>query len=171
MTSLGSTELARVLSSTWYHLDEAERLLQTPGALLGSMARGMLGAALPVMGVLVVSALAAHISQVGLLWAPRALEPKLSKLDPVRGLRQKLLSKDAAANLVKTLLKLVFVVAVAAGALWALEFDPGQMVRMPPEDFAALWSNVPLPLLACALAMVGVGVLDFAWQRHRTRSA
>lgn len=165
---LAAADIAVTLSSVWYHLDEAEGLLTAPGMLFEAIGLALLRATLPVMALLVAAAFAAHLSQVGFLWAPRALEPKLTKLNPLQGIKRLFLSKDAAANLLKTFVKVAFVVTVATGTLWLLDFDTGELVRLAPEDFAVSLEKFSVyPMLATSLATIGVGVLDFAWQRHR----
>lgn len=161
-------DIAVSLTSIWSHLDEAEGLFSAPGLLFGALAKSLLVAVLPVMSILVVAALAAHLVQTGFMWSPRALEPKLSKLNTLSGLKRIFLSKDAAANIIKTVFKVVVVAAVAAGTLWAMDFDAGRLARLSPEDFAAAMEDFSvLPLFATAIAILVVGIADFAWQRHR----
>jgi flagellar biosynthetic protein FlhB len=161
-------DIAVSLASIWYHLDEAEGLFSAPGLLFGALAQSLLVAVLPVMSILVVAALLAHVVQTGFLWAPKALEPKLSKLNTLSGLKRLFFSKDAVANLLKTLFKVTVVGSVAAGTLWVLDFDAGRLVRLSPEDFAAAMEEFSvLPLFATAIAVLAVGIGDYAWQRHR----
>ncbi len=59
----------------------------------------------PLLALICVVALAANILQVGLLFSASALEPKLSKLNPLSGLKN-LLSLKSAVELVKNIIKM-----------------------------------------------------------------
>jgi len=77
--------------------------------LLGELAL-VLG---PLMGLFVVLALAANIGQIGLLYAPKKLQPKLEKISIRSGLKR-LFSMRAVNEFLKGIVKLVVVTAVAS---------------------------------------------------------
>lgn len=63
---------------------------------------------LPLLALICVVALAANILQVGMLFSASALEPKLSKLNPLSGLKN-LLSLKSAVELIKNIIKMSIV--------------------------------------------------------------
>jgi flagellar biosynthetic protein FlhB len=79
--------------------------------LLASFKQGVLGI-LPVMAVLLVGAIAGPIGVGGWLFSTKALVPKLSRLDPVAGLKR-MFSLKSLVELFKAIAK-VMVVGVTA---------------------------------------------------------
>lgn len=63
---------------------------------------------MPLLALICVVALAANILQVGMLFSASALEPKLSKLNPLSGLKN-LLSLKSAVELIKNIIKMSIV--------------------------------------------------------------
>ncbi|MBI4632635.1 MAG: flagellar biosynthesis protein FlhB [Deltaproteobacteria bacterium] len=66
----------------------------------------------PLLLTVVIAGLLANIIQVGLVFSAESLEPKLSKIDPLKGL-QRLLSLKSVVELFKNILK-VFIVGYIA---------------------------------------------------------
>jgi len=64
---------------------------------------------LPILAGLVVIALAVSFGQVGFKISPEALMPKLSKIDPLKGMKNKFFSAQAVVELVKSLFKLIVI--------------------------------------------------------------
>ncbi len=119
----------------------------------------------PVLAVMFVLAALSYVVQVGPLFTLKPLEPKLDRMNPIAGAKR-LFSKR---NLVKTVvnsLKLVVVVAVAAGLLW---FRWERVVGLPSLE--AIPAALVIAQLLLELAIVlGVllllmGVIDFLYQR------
>jgi flagellar biosynthetic protein FlhB len=67
---------------------------------------------LPVMGLALVAGLAGNVAQFGFVLSGHALTPKLSKLNPVSGLKR-LFSLRSLVELIKSLLKIVLIGGVA----------------------------------------------------------
>ncbi|MBI3803015.1 MAG: flagellar biosynthesis protein FlhB [Nitrospirae bacterium] len=88
----------------------------------------------PVMGLLALISLAAAFGQQGWVWSTTALSPDWSRLNPLKGF-QKFLSIQAAAELIKTLIKFLAVgglsyllIRQALPALSvAIQSEPAQM--------------------------------------------
>jgi len=100
-----------------------ERVLSgaTPGGLVGtdSIAPMVLYAAVesakvivPIMLLTMAVGIAAQVMQVGVLFSSQALEPKLDRLDPIKGLKR-IFSKRSLMKTLINSLKLVVVVAIA----------------------------------------------------------
>ena len=116
-------------------------------------------------GGMVVVALAASYGQVGLMLAPQAIRPKLSNLDPIRGLKR-MFSMKAIARLAFSLLKLAIIVAVFTLAIRSRlpQFFP--LVHAPASGvFVYLWRTVALVAFQVCAVLVVVALADYAYQR------
>lgn len=67
---------------------------------------------LPITGLLLVVSMVANIAQVGFVYTPKALKPKLDSLNPIKGFG-KLFSKKSLVELLKSLFK-IFVIGFVA---------------------------------------------------------
>ncbi len=63
----------------------------------------------PVLGGLVVIGLVASIAQVGLTFSSKALEPKFNKLNPLKGIKNILMSSRSLVELAKSVFKLIVI--------------------------------------------------------------
>lgn len=165
---VASAPVSMTLRGVWAKLDEYESFVSSPSEVLVELTTALVPALFPIFAVLCVAAIAAHMVQTGPLLTGKQLEPKLEKLDPLKGFKRKFLSKDTVASLIKTLAKVAFIGAVAGVVLLGFAPAPGQLLRMHPADFARYFEEISVyPLFSAALAMLLVGLADFAWQRHR----
>ena len=64
---------------------------------------------LPILALVAVAALLAHVVQTGWLFAPKSLQPDLKRINPVGKFKQILFSSKTAYEAVKALLKIVVV--------------------------------------------------------------
>ena len=119
----------------------------------------------PVLAIMAAIGAAGQIVQVGFLLSPKALQPRLERLNPVAGLKR-IFSRR---NLVKTavnLAKLVVVMAVAwivtsrrfgeVSGLPALGLIPGTLLLLRMLIELALW---------LAAVLLVIGVIDWLYQR------
>ncbi|QDG51359.1 flagellar biosynthesis protein FlhB [Persicimonas caeni] len=167
-STLASGPISAALSGVWARLDESENFISSPEVVFSGLVEAVVAPLVPVFGVMCVAAIAAHMMQTGPLLSGKPLEPKLEKLDPIKGFKKKFLSKDTVAQLIKTLAKVVVIGLVAALALTAFAPAPGQLLHMHPAEFARYFEKISVyPLFAAALTMVLLGIADFFWQRHQ----
>ncbi|MDQ1362787.1 MAG: flagellar biosynthesis protein FlhB [Pseudomonadota bacterium] len=75
----------------------------------------------PVLVLLVVVALLAPLSIGGWAFSLEAMQPRLNKLDPIKGIRR-LFSAKSLVELLKAMAKFALVTAVAIGVIW-LQMD------------------------------------------------
>lgn len=120
----------------------------------------------PVLALILVAALAANIMQVGILFAPEALQPKLERLNPVEGLK-KIFSLRSLFELVKNVLKIVIVAAVVYGVMKARLPEMLLIYFKTPDQLLNL---IAAAMLVAAFAGGGVffiiSVFDFMYQRY-----
>lgn len=159
------TEVTRItkslLSFSTIHGDGMETVL----LLLEDCVQAFLLAISPVLAVVFMTALAANLAQVGFLLAPEAIKPKLSKVNPLKGFGR-LLSKQSAMELVKSLLKLLIIGIVATVSI---KNEMGGLSDLGDMEVVSIGLHVLRGIfrifLKCGLAMIIVVGLDYAFQR------
>ncbi|MCB9851806.1 MAG: flagellar biosynthesis protein FlhB [Phycisphaerales bacterium] len=136
-------------------------------ALVPEIGMIILGAAGPVLLVLIFLAIASNMLQVGFLFTTEPLAPKLDKLNPINGVTR-MFSSRTAMQLVMNLVKLGIVTAVATVA-----------VNNRLEDIMNAMALTGWPLLIqitqllydiglqLALALLVIALLDFGWQKWK----
>lgn len=124
---------------------------------------------LPLFAVILVTALAANVGQVGVLFAPQAMQPKLERLDPVQGIKR-LFSLRSLFELVKNILK---VIIVAAAVYLVIRARLGEMLLIYFKTPAQLIDLIAEAMLVAAFAGGGaflvISVFDLLFQRYEHR--
>lgn len=117
---LGQTLIADVSALLEQHLQISRSDIFDVRAVLRMFYDGMLDALLlllPFFVIVVVAALLAPLALGGWAFSFEALQPKLSKLDPVKGLKR-VFSAKGLMELVKAFAKFVLVASVAMAVIW-----------------------------------------------------
>lgn len=120
---------------------------------------------LPVMLVVVVTAIVVNYLQVGAMWSVEPLAPKASKIDPIQGMKR-MFSMQALQELAKSLAKMAIVGWVSFSTLKD-EFP--NFVPLIYQDRWAILSwlgsvSWKLTIRCCAVIIV-IAVLDYIYQR------
>jgi flagellar biosynthetic protein FlhB len=128
---------------------------------LGAVALGSAG----VFGLLLAAALAGALIQHRPLWTFEPLTPKLSKLSPLQGAKR-LFGKEALANFVKGVLKIV-IVGAAVGIVLVSESDRlDSFAQMDVAGVLPATLGVTIKMLGAVVAIYFfVGIGDFVYQR------
>ncbi|RPI71960.1 MAG: flagellar biosynthesis protein FlhB [Desulfobacteraceae bacterium] len=120
---------------------------------------------LPMMLTLFAAAVLANYLQIGLLWSTESLTPQFSKLNPVTGL-ERLFSKRALVELVKSILKLLI---VSWAAFSVLHEEMKNMVPLLYQDkiqiFAMLGGVSLKVVMRCCWVILIMAILDYAYQK------
>lgn len=143
----------------------------TTGAGLESLMHSTLSAVLlavaPIAGACMVAGLLAGVAQVGLRPSPQALKPDFRRINPASGLKN-LVGPNALFEALKTVAKVALVAAVAALALLPGLTGLASNVGISPAALGALSGSSALAVAQhAAFAYLLVGLVDFAWKRHR----
>lgn len=119
----------------------------------------------PVIFSITIFGIALSYGQVGVLFSADSMKPKLDKINPIKQLKN-IFSVKGLFEFAKTLLKLFFVfllgyitVKGSLGDLLRLSLAPGEAVVPQGAQVARHF------LTTIALVFVGLGALDFAFQR------
>lgn len=121
----------------------------------------------PLLLFLLLAAVAGNVVQVGFLFSSEALTPNLSKLDPIKGMKN-LFSLRSLAELVKSLLKIVLLGTVAFFVLKGkIDRFPG-LLQLGVADILSFIgrTSFQLALYSC-LALAALAALDYVFQRWR----
>lgn len=143
------------------------RMVNDPGLIPGQiilLIKQVVMALLPLIIGLVVVALIAPVMLGGVIFSARSLQPKLSKLNPLTGLKR-LFSAQMGAELLKAVLKSTLVGGVTGCYLW---YNWPKMMRLIAESPVTAMGNALDFVAMCALLAV-LGVLpmvsfDVFWQ-------
>lgn len=125
----------------------------------------MAPAVVPLMLLLLVGGIAINIAQFGFLISYQALEPKFERINVITGFK-KFFSLRVFVELVKSIFKLSVIGYVA---WWSVSSQvPGllSLMHVPPMDSAlVIWHLLLTIWLRVVLAMIILGLLDYAFQR------
>ncbi len=136
-------------------------------AILGLGLEDVMIIALPIAGVMAVLGVASSVAQVGMVISAKGITPQFSKLNPINGIK-KLFSARGIWELVKSLLKLIVISALATKdlmGLWHAIVGSEPVAMGPLIDYA----GSTLLGFVRTLALVGflLGLADYAFQRRR----
>jgi flagellar biosynthetic protein FlhB len=121
----------------------------------------------PIMLLLAGAAIASQVGQVGLLFTLKPLQPKLSRLDPIRGAKKFIDAKKlmkGALDVVKLTAIFVIVATVCLARMPMIAALPKLTMEGAIVVIGRILLEVALWLL---LVMVLIAVIDFAFQRWR----
>ena len=120
---------------------------------------------LPVFCAVLAAGLVANILQVGFHLTDQPLKPKLSKLDPVKGI-QRLVSLRSLVELIKSILKIGIVGATAWVVFQSEAAGIPSLMRMEVGDILLFTGRVSqkIAFFAC-LVLILISLSDYLFQR------
>ncbi len=120
---------------------------------------------MPLMFLVVIAGIGANIAQIGLMINTESLSPKLSKLDPVKGLKR-MFSLKSFAELVKSLIKISLVGGIAFLVVKEEAEAFPCLIQMEVREIAGFAGKVALKIWCfTCLVLFGLAALDYAFQR------
>ncbi|PQV57108.1 flagellar biosynthetic protein FlhB [Defluviimonas denitrificans] len=137
--------------------------------LIGAAMGGAMRLMLPVLPLFVLPALAvlaALAAQRAIVFAPDKLQPKLSRINPLKNAGQKF-GRSGLAEFVKSLAKLLFVSGLLG---WFILDRLPELTLAQYRDarlaFAGLMEDFVRFLTLILMMIGGIAALDWFWQRH-----
>jgi len=119
--------------------------------------------ALPFL-LLMLAALCGNMIQHQLVWSFEALTPKFSKISPLAGLKR-LFSKQAIANFIKGVVKLVLIGSVLTALMWPERGRLEGLERSDPVAVLPLVHTLALKLMGAVVAILAVvAAADYLFQ-------
>lgn len=148
-------------------LDQATYDRENLAGLLAPVISLVAASIIPFMLLVLAGAVAGNVLQVGLIWTTTPLEPDLSRLDPVAGFFRLFRLR----NFVRVgfgLLKVLAVGAVLGYTIWS---ERAALIDLLEHDFESivqyLMAVTFVLALRAAIALLILGVLDYAYQRFQ----
>jgi flagellar biosynthetic protein FlhB len=160
MSQTLSTSMRGLLANSWAIRVEGRSFLP----VVQKIGIEVIAAVAIPMLLLVLAALFGNVIQHRLVWSGESLKPKLSKISPLAGLKR-LFSKQALANFLKGLVKLVLLGAVMAALLWPERTRLETLVTLDPAAILPMTQNLSLQLLGAVVAILAfIAAADFLFQ-------
>jgi flagellar biosynthetic protein FlhB len=150
------------------NLIENSWMIQVDGPGLLALAQSLCLAVLAALGIpflmLIIAAVAGNLLQHRLVWSAEALTPKFSKISPMEGAKR-LFGKQAAANFLKGLFKLIALGVVMVAVLWPERHRLDAMITFDPSALLGVTTTLTLQLMGAVVAMLAlVAIADFFFQ-------
>ncbi len=122
----------------------------------------------PVLIGLTVIALVGTIGQVGFRITPKALKPKFSKLNPIKGMKSKFFSSSSFVELLKSVVKLLVIGGFAYIVLDDIISDSLKLVDFAVIDIIAFMIDSAFSLIwKLAIVFAVIAISDFAFQKYK----
>jgi len=155
--------LRNLIANSW--------MIRTDGASLLQLTSQLEVAVVAAIGVpmllLALAAIAGNMLQHRLVWSGEALKPKLNKISLGAGAKR-IFGKQAAANFLKGLFKVLALGAVMTAILWPERLRLEAMVRFDPAALLGVTSSMTIHLLGTVVAVLAiVAIGDYLFQ-YRT---
>ncbi|MGM0844613.1 MAG: flagellar biosynthesis protein FlhB [Bacillota bacterium] len=120
----------------------------------------------PIMLVALLAGIFSNYIQVGVLFTSKPLEPKLEKIDPIKGAKR-IFSIRAIVELLKSILKIGFVGAITFVILW---LNIEEVLSLPFKsiyDSMATMGSLTVQMgIAASLALLFLSVFDYLYQKY-----
>ena len=134
-------------------------------AFAQDMIKAFLLVVLPVFVAILITAVFSNAVQVGFLISAEQIKPKLSKVSPVKGFKR-LFSRQSFMELIKSLIKLFIVGAVAYVTIrHEMEHVPSFGEMELTSILSYILRTISKLFIRCTLAMTFIVVMDYAFQR------
>ncbi|MED3781253.1 flagellar biosynthesis protein FlhB [Heyndrickxia sporothermodurans] len=119
----------------------------------------------PILLVAFIAAIVSNFAQIGLLFSPESIAPKLEKLDPIKGFKR-IFSIRAIVELLKSILKILFVGVVTFIVLWTRIDEVLGLSYKSVGDAVKVIINLALQMgIAASIALLFLAVFDFLYQK------
>jgi len=154
------TPLRNLIANAGQLRADGAALLQL-GNTLGYAVLGAIG--VPLL-MLMLAAIAGNMIQHRLVWSSESLAPKFSKVSPGAGLKR-IFGKQAVANFLKGVFKLVALGAVMMAVLWPERYRLESFMMFDPSAIMGVTTNLTLQLMGAVVAMLAaVAIADYFFQ-------
>ncbi|MBR0896323.1 flagellar biosynthesis protein FlhB [Bradyrhizobium tropiciagri] len=155
--------LRNLIANSW--------MIRTDGAGLLQLTQTLGYAVVAAIGVpflmLALAAIAGNMIQHQLVWSGEQLKPKFSKISPAAGFKR-LFGKQAVANFLKGIFKLIALGVVMVMVLWPDRMRMESFLRVDPAELLPAVTGMTVHLMAAVVAILAaVAIADYFFQ-YRT---
>jgi flagellar biosynthetic protein FlhB len=163
-------QLADVMRGIFDHLVQKSFGAESAQMLLGHIFQQLLILLAPLLAVILVAGIFANLVQTGFMLTGETLTPKLSKLNPLSGIKR-LFSLRSTVEVVKAILKVIIVGGMAYATLFKEVDHIPALIELEISEIMAYMGQVALRLgyYTCLVLMVLAGI-DYVfqiWQHER----
>lgn len=120
----------------------------------------------PIMAVAMIAGIAANYMQFGFLFSTETIQPKLEKLDPIKGFKR-IFSVRAIVELLKSILKIAFVGIATFAVLWLRKEEI--LILAQKSVGAGLGTIASLTIqmgLIASVMLLFLAILDYLYQKY-----
>ena len=154
------TPLRNLIANSW--------MIRTDGPGLLSLMQTLGIAVIAAIGVpllmLMLAAIAGNMIQHRLVWSTESQTPKFSKISPGAGFKR-IFGKQAAANFLKGIFKLVALGAVMMAVLWPERERLESLLRIDVASILPATTSLTVHLMGAVVAMLAaVAIADYFFQ-------
>jgi flagellar biosynthesis protein FlhB len=137
------------------------------GPLITHQGRSAALAALPVIAVILLTAILVNVAQVGGKPRMQALKPDPKRLNPLQGAKN-IFGPNALFEGAKNVVKVSVVGAVTALAVMPKLDELAALVGLPPSELMPTLAHTVIGIAQrAAMAYLLIGVIDYAYQKRR----
>ncbi len=120
----------------------------------------------PILGVIMIMGLASNFGQVGFLFSKKAIIPKFSKINPLKGVKR-IFSAKSIVELVKGILKITIICFIGYSVIQSHIYDFYSMSIMTPIAVLGFIAEVLFELsIKIAVVLIFLAAADYAWQNY-----
>ncbi|MGY3616428.1 flagellar biosynthesis protein FlhB [Bradyrhizobium sp. USDA 10063] len=154
------TPLRNLIAKSW--------MIRTDGPGLLSLTQTLGIAVIAAVGIpllmLMLAAIAGNMIQHRLVWSTEQLKPKFNKISPGAGFKR-IFGKQAAANFLKGIFKLVALGAVMTAVLWPEWHRLESLLRIDVASILPATTSLTVHLMGAVVAMLAaVAIADYFFQ-------
>lgn len=152
-------------------LESVAALSVDPGAMMvhwHAIMKGLAWIVFPMLGYLVLAAIAINLAQVGFLFLPDRVSPDFSRVNPATGLGR-IFSLTGTARLGFGLFKVLVIAGVAGLVIWSRRDEVIRATGMDVLQLGGFLTDICLKtVLWTALALVILALFDYGlqWWKH-----
>ncbi|WP_064093698.1 flagellar biosynthesis protein FlhB [Rossellomorea aquimaris] len=120
----------------------------------------------PIMLVALLAGLLSNYIQVGVMFTTKPLQPKLEKIDPIKGFKR-IFSLRAIVELLKSILKISFVGSITFVILWTNIDKVLSLSFKSVGDSLVTMASLTVQMgIAASLALLFLSLFDYLYQKY-----
>jgi len=120
----------------------------------------------PILGVIMVMGLVSNFGQIGFLFSKKALTPKFSKINPIKGIGR-IFSSKSIVELVKGIFKITIIGIIAYSVIKGHIQEYYTISTFTPKAIFSFIGSILFELsIKVAIALIFLAAADYAWQNY-----
>lgn len=121
---------------------------------------------LPILSAIMVAGLLSNIVQVGIGFSPKAIQPKFSKISPLKGFKR-MFSAKSLVEFAKGIFKIFIVGGISYSVINGHLTEYLELAGMTPWMILSFLAGVLFELtIKIAVVLIFLAAADYAWQKY-----